>query len=212
MGGHHHTLSWALVLRPLPFPFLSGHRLQLVYFLFLDSGAQKRCRQVPVKILFSSRVRGTYIKELICEPCNIWYPTSFSWWMSCYCTSERLLKAWLPFISHRNSSRWVGAWLSAQFSLLLWVRNGMNMGPCCYLSEGSGNRCYKKIYLFLMCLSVLPARMHVHHVHAWCLYALEEGTGFLNGVTDSCESACELWKWIWVSARAAVSPAPVHVF
>ena len=42
-----------------------------------------------------------------------------------------------------------------------------------------------------MCMNVLPAYMSVYHVHAWCPWRPEEGTGVPGTVVmDSCKLPC----------------------
>lgn len=44
-------------------------------------------------------------------------------------------------------------------------------------------------------MSILPACMHVHHVHAWYLQRSEEGIGSpRTRVTDGCEPLSEFKK------------------
>ena len=69
-------------------------------------------------------------------------------------------------------------------------------------AEPSLHPLYSILFKFyFMCMSVLPACMYVHHVHAWCPKRSEEDPGSPEtGVTGSCK---ELGIKPRSSARAA---------
>ena len=49
----------------------------------------------------------------------------------------------------------------------------------------------KKLLYYLICMTVLPACMYVHHV---CTLEVKEDIGCPEtGVTDSCEAPCGCW-------------------
>lgn len=63
-------------------------------------------------------------------------------------------------------------------------------------------------------MDVLPARVTVHHVHAWYPWGTEKGIRFPgSGVTEGCELPCGSWELSYprVSGdlnHGANSPAP----
>lgn len=46
-----------------------------------------------------------------------------------------------------------------------------------------------------MGMSVLPACLHMHHAHAWCLQRSEESTVSPGtGTADGCKLPCGYWE------------------
>jgi hypothetical protein len=70
-------------------------------------------------------------------------------------------------------------------SVLLTTKPSLQ--PSCFFSTS--------FYFYLMCISILPASLSVHHMCAWCPGRSEEGIGFpRTGVTDSHELLCGSWE------------------
>ena len=62
------------------------------------------------------------------------------------------------------------------------------------LSQSLNSFYFIKIYLYAVCMSVLPAYTAVYCIHEYP-GKLEEGVGFSGtGVTGSCELSCGCWK------------------
>lgn len=72
------------------------------------------------------------------------------------------------------------------------------------------------IYSYCMCTSVLPACMYMYHVHAWCLWRLEEGTATSETrVKGSCEhlmcaenQTLFFWRVASTFNHCSTSPVP----
>jgi hypothetical protein len=66
------------------------------------------------------------------------------------------------------------------------------------------------LFIYFMCVSVLPACMSVYHVCAWCPQGSEDGAEFTAaGVVGGCKPLCGCWEpnsvvfliLIWCSLR-----------